>query len=478
MTSSYLRKLFFALSFLLPNLVDTLLAQPGERTASNIVLFVTDDHGQHAGCYGTPVLQTPHLDALAAEGVLFTNAFATTASCSASRSVILSGMHNHKTGQYGHTHAYHHFRSFKDLQTLPVLLQKAGYRTASSGKYHVAPREVYQFEEFLPGNHRNVVEMTDNAREFISRDSEQPFFLYMCTSDPHRGGGKAEELPHQPDRFGNQPEGYAGIKKKVYDPAEVEVPPFLPDNEVTRAEIAQYYQSISRIDQGFGHLLQTLKDAGVYENTLIIYMSDHGMAFAGAKTTVYEPGLKSPLIVKLPGGEGGRVEEEPVSWTDITPTLLDYAEVKLPEGYQMHGHSFLPVLQDENAEHRDAVFASHTFHEIQMYYPMRVVRDDRYKLIWNIAHDLPYPFASDLWASPTWQHMYNQGMDSEYGVRTVAEYIHRPEFELYDIQNDPYESDNLAEDPRFDSLKERYINQLIDFQKRTDDPWNQKWQYE
>lgn len=461
----------------------------------NVVLIVADDHGRDTGAYGNTAIRTPHLDSLASGGTLFSSAFATTASCSASRSVILSGLFNHRNGQYGHQHDYHHFQSFENLKTLPVLLGEAGYRTASVGKYHVAPEAVYHFQEYIPGNSRNPVEMADNSEAFIRDDPDRPFFLYFCTSDPHRGGGVVEDSMYKPDRFGNIPGGYDGITEVAYEPEEVIVPPFLPDTPATRAELAQYYQSISRIDQGIGRLMELLREHGAWENTLVIYISDHGMAFPGAKTTVYEPGLKSPCIVRHPGaGKRGIVSSALVSWVDLTPTILDYAGVdppvyepninnryvrsQLADTHGLHGRSFLPILEEENPEGWDEVYASHTFHEIQMYYPMRVVRNRDYKLIWNIAWPLPYPFASDLWASATWQHVYRQGMDTRYGSRSVREYIHRPEFELYDMRKDPWETSNLADNPEYSEILEQMKSRMKEFQVRTTDPWLLKWEYE
>lgn len=466
-------------------------------TERNVVVVVADDHGQDAGAYGNEAIHTPNMDALAADGTLFTHAFATTASCSASRSVILSGLHNHANGQFGHEHNYSDFESHDHVRSLPVMMAEGGYRTAQIGKYHVAPRSVYRFDEFLEGPTRNPVQMAENVKSFVNRDSHAPFFLYYATSDPHRGGGVAEELPHAPDRFGNRPEGEArrGIQPVRYDPADVEVPPFLPDNEVTRAELAQYYQSVSRVDQGLGRLIDVLKEAGVYDETLIIYMSDHGMAFPGAKTTTYEPGLRSPLIVRNPYEEQrGVVSEAMVSWVDLMPTILDFAgiappvyeqpfSVPGPEGFPdehgLHGKSFLSLLDGRSpGDDWNKVHASHTFHEIQMYYPMRVVRGRDYKLIWNVAHQLPYPFASDLWAAPTWQNVYDEGMDASFGVRTIEEYIHRPEFELYNMREDPYESNNLASDPAYNEVLRDYMRELEAFQRESSDPWYLKWSYE
>ena len=265
----------------------------------------------------------------------------------------------------------------------------------------------------------------------------------------------------------------------TYDPDSVIVPPFLPDNEVTRAEIAQYYQSISRIDQGIGVLIDILMETGKIDNTLIIYIADHGMAFPGAKTTVYEPGLKAPCIVYHPYVTNEKeFRSEFVSWTDITPSILDFAGAKTPD-YPMHGQSFIPLLERmATYRKREAVYGSHTFHEIQMYYPMRMINDGEYKLIWNIAWQLPYPFASDLWAAPTWQYVFKQGEEAVYGVKKVKDYLQRPEFELYNVKKDPYESTNLALDPEFVFIADEYKLKIKEFQERTEDPWLLKWEYE
>ena len=469
----------------------------------NIVLIVADDHGREAmGCYGNPVIKTPNLDGLSAEGVRFTNAFCTTASCSASRSVILTGMYNHANGQYGHQHSYHHFISFENIKSLPVLLSEAGYRTARIGKYHVAPDSVYKFDVTLPGSARSPVQMAENCRDFIRGDGpsrvegvppsnrgqdardttgagdNRPFFLYFCMDDPHRSGNVAEDLPGKPDRFGNKAEGgYPGIKEVTYDPKDVVVPPFLPDITECRAELAQYYQSVSRVDQGVGRLLGVLKEAGQYDNTLIIYISDNGVAFPGAKTTLYEPGVKLPCIVRRPGRKNkGITCDALINWADLAPTILDFAGA--PAGQNtFQGRSFKSILEQEHPKGWDVTYASHTFHEITMYYPMRVVRQRKYKLIWNIAHGLDYPFASDLWAASTWQATI-QNNRKLYGKRTVEAYLHRPKFELYDLENDPDEVKNLADDPKYEKVLSDLKAELKAFQKRTNDPWLLKWDYE
>lgn len=487
-----------------------------QAAEKNIILFVTDDESPTLGCYGDRAAHTPHADALASDGTVFENAFATTASCSASRSVILSGIHNHKNGQFGHQHHFHKFSSFHDVISLalPRVLASQGYRTAIIGKYHVAPEEVYHFETVLQGPARNPVQMAENTREFVrQRSDERPFFLYFATADPHRGGGRDEnsELELKPDLFGNKPnrETYPGVSERFFTPEEVPVPAFLPDTRESREELAQYYQSCARVDAGLGRMIDILKSADLFDKTLIVFTSDHGMAFSGAKTTVYEAGLKVPFIVRNPYSETRGIRSRAmISHIDITPSLLDFAggldhTINGPENWMppneywknkdyanrenrnggmdfrsYHGRSWLPILSDPDGTHWESVFASHTFHEIQMYYPMRVVRDREYKLIWNIAHGLPYPFASDLWAASSWQAQYRLGLDAPYGQKSVGEYIHRPKFEFFHIASDPHESKNLAGNPDYQHLMEEYQGKLKEFQRQTNDPWIMKWEYE
>jgi N-sulfoglucosamine sulfohydrolase len=463
----------------------------GNAAQRNVVLVVTDDQGLVAGCYGNPVIKTPNLDALAAGGTRFKNAFCTTSSCSPSRSVILTGMFNHANGQYGLEHEYHHFRSFDNIKSLPVLLSEAGYRTGRVGKYHIGPESVYHFDRVFGGNSRNPVDMAERCRKFVEAQSDQPFFLYFATNDPHRGA-RANWAPLKPNSFGNEPPGkeLRGVVPVHYKPANVIVPPFLPDTPVCRAELAQYYESISRIDQGLGRLVEILKKAGKFDDTLIIYISDNGMPWPGAKTTTYEAGLNLPCVVRSPNAKKrGVVNEAFVSWVDITPTILEFAGVapspnpsprrggeRSESGPQ--GRSFLSILDQKKPNGWDEVYASHTFHEVTMYYPMRVVHSGRYKLIWNIASALPYPFASDLYGSATWQDTLNRGDDYMYGKRTVNQFIHRPQFELYDLEADPDEIHNLADDPSQRDTLLTLQEKLKQFQRRTNDPWRVKWQHE
>ncbi len=431
-------------------------AQEGLRLGGNVILYVSDDQGRNdAGCFGNTVVRTPGLDMLAAGGVRFSRAFCTTPSCSPSRSVILTGLHNHATGQYGLQHADHHFQCFDNVRGLPVLLGDAGYRTAIAGKFHVGPEPSFHFQRTI--GHGAPSEMAESCRGIFEEKSDTPFFLYFCPTEPHRPFKR---------------EGSAPV-----DPAAVRVPEYLPDTPECRAELAAYYGSIERCDSGLLRLIELLKETGRWEETMIIYVSDNGAPFPGAKTDLYEPGVNLPCVVRHPDATArGVVCDGLVTWADITPTILDYAGVEPPKkGF--HGASFLPSILSGEAGARGEVFLSHTFHEVTMYYPMRCVRGMRHKLIWNIAHQLPHPFASDIWGSDTWQAFLKSGAEV-YGRRRVDAFLHRPEYELYDLETDPDECVNLAEAPEHRELLDAMKAKLRRFQEETKDPWVVKWEHE
>lgn len=477
-----------------------LSGNPVARAAQrNVVVIVADDLGFQLGCYGDRVAKTPNIDRLAETGVRFRRAYCTTASCSASRSVLMTGLYNHATGHFGHAHGYSHFSTYETVRSLPVMLTEAGYRTCLVGKYHLAPEYIYKFEtqrqEGTQGG-RNTVRMARNARDWINEQDDRPFFLYFCPTDPHRGGGPGGFANH-PD----QPDFYQGIAPVTYRPDEVTVPKWLPDRPEVRDELTEYYRAIARLDAGIGDLTEALKESGHWDDTLVVFLSDNGPPFPGAKTTLYEPGANLPLIVRDPRvPRPGALNDQLVTWADITPTILDYCQVEAkpaplvrpgenigkaqPTGparpYTFHGRSFLKAIGESSTSAADdEIFLSHTFHEITNYYPMRAIRSGKFKLILNIAHPLPYPFASDLQESPTWQGVLNRATPSEqYGPRTVNAYLHRPQFELFNLETDVDESRNLADDPSQQTTLRGLQTKLREWQTKTQDPWVHKWTYE
>ena len=442
--------------FLLSSGAAPLLAQASRPR--NILVLIADDLGLHTGEYGDKTALTPNLDNLAREGVRFTNAFCTTASCSASRSVILSGLQNHSNGHYGHAHAVHNLHYLPSIRPLPQLLRDAGYRTGIIGKLHVNPLSTFPWELNAEGGNRAVQGMAQKARQFIQQAGNRPWYLHVGYGDPHR----AEQ------GFANR--DYPGVTRTPFDPEKVQVPGYLPDNPDARKEVAEYYEAANRLDQGIGMMMNVLRETGQLENTLVMFLSDNGMPFPNAKTNCYDAGIHLPFLVRAPGRRRGLVNNAMVSWVDLVPTCLDWAAAKPPD-YKLHGRSLLPILEQENPPGWDQVYFSHTFHEITMYYPMRGMRTKQYKYIRNLFPELEYPHASDLWWSTTWQSMLKQGEKAMVGKRPVGRYLHRAAEELYDITRDPDEVNNLAAVPQHRAALESMRSQVLDWRRSTGDPW-------
>jgi N-sulfoglucosamine sulfohydrolase len=447
------------------------LSLPATAAPKNVVLLVADDLGLQVGCYGDAAAKTPNIDALAKSGTRFTHAFASVASCSPSRATILTGLPTHANGQYGLAHATHNQHSFRNVRGLPAILAPAGYRSGVIAKLHVQPKEVYPFDVEVAGNGRNPVQIAEQVKKFVADAGDKPFFLLVGFTDPHRAAkGFAND--------GKYPEGVPNAK---FDPKALPVPYHLPDQPEVRAELAEYYQSVARLDDGVGRVLKVLEEAKKADDTLVIFLSDNGMPFPGAKTTLYDAGVHLPLVVRKPGQKAGVVNSAMVSWTDVAPTVLDWCGVKPePAGKKavaMAGRSFLPLLEQEKADGWDVVYGSHQFHEVTMYYPMRMVRTRQYKYVLNLAHPLEYPSASDLWGSEMWQGVLKRG-DKLMGSRTVQSFLHRPKEELYDLAADPNELKNLAADPAHAKALEDLRARLADWRERTNDPWLVKEKHE
>ncbi len=444
----------------------------------NIILYVVDDLGTNdAGCYGNPVIKTAGLDTLAKYGTKYTHAYCTSPSCAASRSVILSGKYNHATAQYGHSHHIHHFSAFDFVKTLPAILDSIGYRTMRVGKLHVAPRSVFKFADYhprkseFPGQVWKSIDeypyyvhaaaerppevLAEDMRDYITGKDESPFFLYFCTWDPH----------HPFRREGSD---------TIY-PKDVVVPDHLPDAPFIREELARYYMSTQRADKGLIRLIEILKASGEWENTIVIFTSDNGRPFPGAKSNLYDPGIKMPFVVMDPAQTNkGITCDALINFADITPTLLDYAGVN-PEPYHFHGRSFRSTVGKEHVDGFDTTFASHTFHEVTQHYPMRMIRDRKYKFIWNLAYGQKFPMGG-TWGSHFWEWLVEN--DKEYmGKRKVEDYLYRPQFELYDMQNDQHEVNNLACKEEYNDLVDYYKARIRKLQENTSDPWKVYWKH-
>lgn len=427
----------------------------------NILLMIADDLGRFIGCYGEDRIRTPNIDALARSGTRFDKAFTSTASCSASRSVIYTGLHTHETGMYGLHHDHHHFMTFDHVETAPRLLGRAGLHTGIIGKVHVGPPAVYPWDHREESGTRDVAWVGARAGAyFAARKAEgRPFFLTVGFIDPHRDMTR--------DGFGNAEFGAAD---PVFDPEDVAVPPFLSDLPEVRHELAEYARSVHRLDRGVGLVLDALDRAGLAGETAVVFLSDNGAPFLNSKTTLFDAGVHLPLVMRVPGQLAGISNPNLVSFTDILPTFLDLAGAPDAPGPR-RGRSLLPVLEDTTRRGGwDRVFGSHTFHEITNYWPTRFLRTPRYKYHRNVAWQLDFPFSGDLYGSLSWEGMRRQ-QPVTIGARALRDYIRRPPEELFDLDADPHEVVNLAGDPAHAGLLAELRAEMEGWQRATDDPW-------
>ncbi len=424
------------------------------RTRSVLVL-IADDWSPLAGCYGNPVIHTPNVDALAARGERFSHAFCTTPSCAASRASLLTGLYSHTHGQYGHSHGVHNFHTQSQVRSIPRVLRDNGLATGVVGKLHVQPPEVYPWDFAPPVNGRDVQQLAARAEEFLTTCGDRPFYLHVGFGDPHRDFGNARPYP--------------GVTEVRYAPDEVVVPPFLPDIPAVRAELAQYYQSISRLDTGIGMVLAALERSGRAGETLVLCLSDHGMPFPGAKASPFDSGHHCPLIVRHPEtGHGGGVNDALVNWCNIAPTVFDWCGVQAPDG--LPERSFLPILGQPHPEGWDETYFSHTFHEVTNYFPYRVLRGRRYKYVRTLFPELTMPLPSDLWASPTWRAVRDRGI-TMLGRRPTLRCLHHDAEALFDLDLDPVEAENRIGDPTLTGIAAQMRAKVQAFRQVTRDPW-------
>lgn len=403
----------------------------------NFIVFIADDAAwDDCGPYGNKNIKTPNINMLGEEGVVFENAFLTTSSCSPSRCSILTGRYPHNTGA-----PKLHMPLPADQVLFAGELQKVGYYTAVAGKYHIGPKRV-EFDSIYggsPSGCENWVRAVEN------RPKNKPFFLWLAAKDPHREYSKNTiPDPHKPEN--------------------VIVPPFLPDADSIRKDLALYYDEISRLDSYLGKVLQVLKEQGVDENTLVIYMTDNGRPFPRCKTRMYDSGIKTPFIVRWPAKlEHGRTRAL-VSSIDIAPTFCELAGAEIPETFQ--GVSFVPVLNDLSAKTRNYIVGEHNWHDYQAH--ERAVRTHEFLYIRNAYPQFNASPPADAVCSITYQEMikmHNEGRLSEHQLDCFVN--PRPAEELYDVVNDPYQFNNLAANPDYNEdlkkMRQQLDNWILEF---------------
>lgn len=316
---------------------------------TNIMLITVDDMNYDSvGCFGCNVEDiTPNLDRLATEGIRFDNAHVTIAVCQPSRSSLMTGRYPHHNGA----------RGFEEIDagvtTLTQVLHEHHYYNGIIGKEdHLAPKEKFFWDEYVPVlNEENgwgrdpEVYYRETLRFLKNADTvERPFFVMVNSHDPHRPfAGAEDELKY----FGHHTD-----TERTYDPDEIDVPGCLPDLPDVRKELAQYYASVHRADASVGRILDALEEQGHREDTLVLFLSDNGMALPFAKTNCYLNSTKSPYIMRWPGRiRPGSVSDALISGIDYTPTVLDILSLEPIVG--MDGTSFKSVILAGGQHHED-----------------------------------------------------------------------------------------------------------------------------
>jgi len=406
------------------------------QSRPNLVVFIADDlNQQDIGCYGNTDVRTPNMDRLAAEGMRFNRAYAATPMCAPSRSVMFTGLYPFRNGSQ-----MNHFTVRPHTRNLPQFLQQLGYRVVISGKTDVFPFHNFPFErigeEF--GRYFPVANRLDRKKETVQmigqhfKDRpEQPICLVVAPWVPH--------VPWFPNRD--------------FDPGKLKVPNYLADTKATRKALAAYYQSIGAADKMLGEVLQALDKAGQQNNTVVMFISDQGAQFPSAKWSVYDQGLRVPLIVRWPGKvPAGSVSDALVSLVDLTPTLVDLGGGKAIAG--LDGRSFKAVLLNEKQDHHPYIFAETSMepHFWYNYTPSRtIITADGFHYIRNYHPGARFITHIDKveqneFYFDTWVAAARTDPKAKF---LLDRYSYHPPQELFNLHTDRDEFNNLADDPAY-----------------------------
>ena len=400
----------------------------------NIVLLISHDTGRFISPYGVDTVHTPNFERLAEESVLFENAFCTAPQCSPSRAALVTGRYPHANGVMGLTHDDYAWGLHSTEQPVAKLLGAAGYETWMLGLPHeTRDAQVLGFDHVEWG--LLLADLVDRLPSLLAgRDASSPFYCQMACFETHREWTLS----------GAPPDDSLGIY----------VPPFLSDGPETRKEMAGFQGMVRQLDRGLGRLLDLLEDHDLEHNTILIVTTDHGIAMPMAKGTLRDPGIETLLLMRYPRGawcHGSRIQDL-VSNVDVLPTVLEASHLPIPDHIQ--GLSFLPLLKGKPHRGRDAILAEKTFHDC--YDPMRCVRTGRYKYIRYFEKSAVHRVPADA---------INGGASRELGhlPRRGVE-------ELFDLEVDPHEQQDLSGDPAYAAVCQEMMARLVAWMRETGDP--------
>ncbi|AQT67661.1 Arylsulfatase [Anaerohalosphaera lusitana] len=416
-----------------------------DKKRPNFLMITCHDLGQHLGCYGIKEVESPNIDRLASRGVRFANMFSTSAVCSPARGALHTGRYPQTNGLMGLTHAPWWWK-FKNGETHAAqMFRKAGYDTCLCGLQHIfgaGEAGRYGYDKVL-GRKKGAEETVQVSSEFLvnRKADDSPFFLKVGFFEVHRRGGS--------------------FKHREYDPAKpVHVPGYLADTPVMREDLGRFQEEIRYFDSCVGRILDSLQKSQCAENTIVVFTSDHGIPYPGAKWTIRDAGIEVPLIMYMPGGalSGGKVCDAMISHVDVLPTLLDMAEIDKPAN--LEGVSFADYLAGRSdAKPREEIFAQFTpamFRDNES----RCVRTEKYKLVrfFSAGRCVKYPIDVD----PVRYAMHKE--------RAATNWKPRPFVQLFDVQNDPDELNDIGGEKGNAEIVRDMSRKLYAWMKAVDDP--------
>lgn len=402
----------------------------------DLVVYLADDlSAADLSLYGGTHMETPFIDQLAADGMTFERAFVASPSCAPSRAALLTGLMPARNGAE-ENHSYPRDETFR----LPQVLNELGYQTVAFGKVaHSRSVSDYGFDTY--DRKQNIPDVRKNVQAFLEhRTDKRPLALFVGVSNPH--------VPWPAE--------------SSVDPAAMSMPPQLLDTPRTRVQRSRYLQEVKELDTYLGELRQ-LVDEHLSSDKLFVFSSDHGAQFPFGKWTLYDEGIHVPLIVVREGQVKAAARTAAmVSWVDIFPTLIEVAGGKVPAN--LDGRSFKHVLEDATRSHRDRIFTTHSGDVKMNVYLSRSIRTERYKLIWNPHPEFAFTTHIDLLLRETSGDYFKQWMQraesDKHAAAVLARYHGRPEYELFDLQQDPHELTNLAGRPHQAAIQQDLLAEL------------------
>ena len=443
----------------------------------NVLLITLDDmNWDSVAVFGCKVPDiSPNMDRLASEGMRFEHSHVTVAICQPTRAVWMTGRYPHNSGALGFD------RIRRDVPTLVEALQDAGFYTGLFAKTgHVVPTRAKAWNEIVQAkalrNGRDPQKYYEYTRDFLAtaKQAGKPFFLMANSQDPHRpfagsqqeAGRKKNDKKANNDQYGG---GFPGVSR-TYQPEEVTVPKFLPDIPEVRKEIAEYFTSVHRADEITGAVLRALDEAGLRENTLVMFLSDHGMPLPFAKTNCWRNSTRTPWIVRWPGVVKPNAfdQRHMISGVDLSPTILDAVGLKPLDGTD--GRSFLGVLKGKSDESRDLVFTHINTIASRKDYSMRSLQGRRFGYIYNAWSDGETKFRNESQSGLTFNAMVKAAASDPAIAARVNHFVYRTKEEFYDYEADPDALHNLINDTAHSAKVAEFRRRMRDAMVGSNDP--------